>query len=150
MTTVSTAPVLPAAPLPCWSYTTTAGLSGPPPTARQPRVYVAGPYTQGDVAENVRAAILAADWLAQQGCVPFCPHLSHFWHLLNPHPYEFWLAQDLAWLAVCDALVRLPGPSAGADGEVAEARRLGLPVFWAPEDRGPCKEFDAWRRGWGE
>ncbi|MGW2477480.1 DUF4406 domain-containing protein [Streptomyces sp. NPDC001665] len=32
-------------------------------------------------------------------------------------------------LARCDAVLRLPGKSAGADGDVAVARRRGLPVY---------------------
>ncbi|MFH9723115.1 DUF4406 domain-containing protein [Streptomyces sp. NPDC017254] len=32
-------------------------------------------------------------------------------------------------LARCDAVLRLPGESAGADGDVATARRRGLPVY---------------------
>lgn len=93
------------------------------------RVYVAGPYTKGDVAMNVRAAIEAADRILKAGHVPFLPHLTHFWHLVCPGPYEQWIDFDLKWLPVCDALVRLPGESRGADGEVAAAEELGLPVF---------------------
>jgi hypothetical protein len=36
---------------------------------------------------------------------------------------------DLIWLPACDAVLRLPGESNGADIEVKEAQRLGLPVF---------------------
>jgi hypothetical protein len=93
------------------------------------KVYVAGPYTKGDVALNVRAAIEAADRLLKAGYVPFLPHVTHFWHLVCPGPYEQWIAYDLEWLPSCQALVRLPGESAGADGEVARARELGIPVF---------------------
>jgi hypothetical protein len=93
------------------------------------RVYVAGPYTQGDVAINVRNAYAAADQLANAGIAPFVPHHTHFWHLLFPRPYEEWLKLDLAFLPSCDALLRLPGASNGADGEVAAARALGIPVF---------------------
>ena len=32
-------------------------------------------------------------------------------------------------LAHCDAVLRLPGESSGADADVAIARRLGLPVY---------------------
>lgn len=39
-------------------------------------------------------------------------------------------AYDLAWLERCDALLRVPGPSAGADREVAHARERGLPTFF--------------------
>jgi hypothetical protein len=93
------------------------------------RVYVAGPYTKGDVVINVRKAIEAADQLAALGHYPFIPHLSHFWHLVAPHKYLFWIEQDLAWLNKCDALLRLPGESKGADLEVATARKLGLKVY---------------------
>lgn len=93
------------------------------------RVYIAGPYTHGDVAMNVRGALEAADELLRRGHAPYVPHLTHFWHLLFPGPYEQWMRLDLAWLFVCDALVRLPGDSPGADRESAEASRLGIPIY---------------------
>lgn len=93
------------------------------------RVYVAGPYTKGDVAINVREAILAATELSDAGLVPFVPHLTHFWHTVVPRPYEDWLRLDMEWLRLCDFVLRLPGDSNGADKEVAEARRLGVPVY---------------------
>jgi hypothetical protein len=93
------------------------------------KIYVAGPYTQGDVAVNVRRAFEAANELADRGFAPFVPHYTHFWHLLFPRAYAFWLALDSAFLPCCDALLRLPGPSTGADGEVDQAKSLGLPVF---------------------
>lgn len=93
------------------------------------RIYIAGPYTKGDVAENVRAAVFAADYVARFGHTPFIPHLTHFWHMLIPHPYGFWMDQDEQWLLVCDAVVRLEGESAGADREVAKAIELGLPIY---------------------
>lgn len=92
-------------------------------------VYVASPYTKGDVALNVRRSIEAADRLAREGFVPFAPLLFHFWHMQHPHEYGFWTAMDLAWLERCDCIVRLPGDSLGADAEVARARELGLDVF---------------------
>ena len=93
------------------------------------RVYVAGPYTRGDVAANVAAAVKAGQELLSAGHIPFVPHLTHFWHLLHHNPYEAWLAYDLEWLKLCDVVVRLPGESAGADKEVAWAEAKGLPVF---------------------
>lgn len=57
-----------------------------------PRVYVAGPYSRGDVTENVRAAVRAGDAIAEAGGIPFIPHLSHLWQLICPHEYEFWIA----------------------------------------------------------
>ena len=51
------------------------------------------------------------------------------WHLISLHEYKEWLGYDLSWLERCDALVRLPGESNGADGEVNRALALWLPVF---------------------
>lgn len=36
------------------------------------RVYVAGPYTKGDVCENVASAVRAADRLFELGYYPIC------------------------------------------------------------------------------
>lgn len=94
------------------------------------KVYIAGPYTKGDVALNVRAAYIAADQIANAGGAPFVPHHTHFWHMMFPRPYEEWLKLDLAFLPVCDCVLRLPGESSGADGEVAKAIELGLPIFY--------------------
>lgn len=98
------------------------------------RAYVAGPYTKGDVVLNVRNAIHAADTLLVLGHWPFVPHLTMLWHTISPHEYEEWLRLDFAWLEVCDCVVRLPGASAGADREVSEAQRLGLPVYFGIEE----------------
>ena len=95
----------------------------------KPLVYVAGPYTKGDVAMNVRAACAAGERLTEKGLAVFIPHLTHFWHFVFPHPYEFWLAQDDQILYRCNAVLRLPGESSGADKETATAERLGIPVF---------------------
>lgn len=100
---------------------------------RMIRVYVAGPYTRGDVAVNVGRACAAALDLMEAGFAAFCPHLFHFLHLLRPQPYEFWIAQDLEWLDACDCILRLPGPSSGADGEVEVAREMEIPVFGSVE-----------------
>lgn len=97
---------------------------------RKTRVYVAGPYTKGDVAVNVREAVRVGDELLNAGFAPYVPHFTHFWHMLFPHPYEDWLDQDNQFLPCCDALLRIPGESGGADKEVELARTLGIPVFF--------------------
>ena len=94
-------------------------------------VYVASPYTVGDVAQNVRNSLECAEALIAAGYVPFTPLLSHLWHLMSPHEYEYWTALDMAWLERCDALIRLPGQSKGADAEANEMRRQGKPVFFS-------------------
>lgn len=93
------------------------------------RVYVAGPYSHGDVVLNIREAILASSQLLEAGHAPFCPHLTGLWHMLSPQAYERWLAYDLDWLDVCEALVLLPGYSPGADREVKAALERGIPVY---------------------
>ena len=97
------------------------------------RVYIASPYTLGDAVLNVRRSLEAADDLLSRGYVPFVPLLAHFWHFLSPKDYRVWTAYDLAWVPVCDALLRLSGESEGADREVEEAREHGVPVFFDVE-----------------
>jgi hypothetical protein len=110
-----------------WSTFSFAGCVADP---RQPLfIYVAGPYTLGDVAMNVRDAIGYGTAIRKLGHFPYVPHLTHFWHFLDPQPYDFWIALDNGWLHRCDAIIRIPGPSAGADAELARARKLGLLEF---------------------
>lgn len=93
------------------------------------KIYVAGPYSQGDTILNIKEAVAAADILLDYGFVPFVPHLTGFWHMLYPRDYDKWLAYDLEWLKSCHALLRLEGESKGADQEVAWAMENGIPVF---------------------
>lgn len=100
----------------------------------RPKIYVAGPYTKGDVAINVRNAILAGDRLYYAGYIPFIPHLTHFWHLVSPSVYEVWMDMDSEWLSACDCLVRLEGESDGADKEVKQAMDIRIPVYFSVEE----------------
>jgi len=106
-------------------------------------VYIAGPYSKGDTIENIRRAIIVANDLIEVGHTPYVPHLSGFQHLVMARPYEDWLKIDLAWVARCDAMLRLAGGSPGADREVAEAKRLGIPVV---ESVGELDDLPATRR----
>lgn len=98
------------------------------------KVYIAGPYTKGDVAQNVRRAIEAADELAAYEFCPYVPHLTHFWHLISPKEYDWWLQYDAMWLLDCAAVLRLPGESDGADEEVKLAEQAGIPVAHSIDD----------------
>ena len=95
--------------------------------------YIAAPYTSNPEA-NVRKVMDVADELVKAGFVPYLPHLSHFWNLVSPKPYEFWLEYDLAILAKCDCVLRIPGESKGADGEVEFALRNWIPVYYSVEE----------------
>lgn len=98
------------------------------------KVYIAGPYTKGDVAQNVQRAIITGDVLADAGFWPYIPHLTHFWHLITPRPYEFWLEYDSVMIDVCDILLRLDGESSGADKEVKMAEKQGKRIYYSIEN----------------
>lgn len=95
------------------------------------KIYIAGPYTKGDTAMNVRAAIFAQDYIeAMLGQMAYNPLLSHFQHLVIPHrDVCYWYEKDIQWLKECDAILRLEGESVGADREVELAREWGLAVY---------------------
>lgn len=107
------------------------------------RVYIAAPYTLGDVAKNVNRVIKVADELVKAGYIPYIPHLTHFWHLVSPKEYDFWLEYDHSFIDHwAQILLRLDGDSDGADGEARRARELGLPVYYSlGELLGICREF---------
>lgn len=98
------------------------------------KVYVAGPYTKGDPLDNTLTAIDAADKLLRLGYVPFIPHLSHFWDERHPHEYQTWIDWCLEWVKCCDAILRLPGESKGADIETELAFGIDIPVFHSIEE----------------
>ena len=97
---------------------------------KKPMVYIAGPYTKGDVAVNVKNALKTATMLLGNGFIPYVPHLTHFWHLVFPLAYDKWLEYDNEFLRLCDFLLRIPGESNGADKEEDFAKSLNIPVCY--------------------
>lgn len=101
----------------------------------RPLVYIAAPYSKPDPVANTHKAIRTANELVDAGLVtPHVPHLTHVWHLVTPRPIDFWYEYDLALLRRCDAVLRIDGESTGADGEVAYAEKVGIPVFRSVAD----------------
>jgi hypothetical protein len=98
------------------------------------KVYIAGPYTLGDPEQNVFNAMRAANEIMNLGLAPFLPHLWHYQHLHFSRPYQDWLELDLIWLRQCDAVLRLPGESHGAEREVELATLIHIPVFKSIEE----------------
>lgn len=97
---------------------------------RKPRIYIAAPYSRGIPDEVIVRVVDAAEQLAARGWAPFIPHTMTFlWAVRHQHPVAYWYAFDNEWITACDAIVRLPGPSTGADAEVALAARNGLLVY---------------------
>jgi hypothetical protein len=97
-------------------------------------VYVASPYTLGDKLANVHVSMDAANELVKLGHIPYLPLLTHYWDEYSAKPYNFWLEYDLTFLPICHAVLRLPGESHGADGEVTAAQKLGIPVYYSIEE----------------
>lgn len=95
------------------------------------KIFISGPYTKGDVAQNVKHSMDIANALINGGFAPYCPHLTHFLHMNAYQEYEIWLKLDLVYLEICDGLLRLDGESGGADKEVEFAHQLKIPVFYS-------------------
>ncbi len=114
-------------------------------------LYVAAPFTNGDSDENTHLAIRVADIIYRETeYLPFIPHLNKLWHLVCPHEPRFWYNYDLEVLAHCDAIVRLPGLSPGADREMEMAEEINKEIvnfYDLPHDAQEAwlgVEFDEW------
>jgi len=101
-------------------------------------IYVAAPYSGGSPSANVRDAHKIGHLLIDRGYTPFVPHAYHFWDLFGTRSYEEWMEQCFAWVHKCDAVLRLPGTSPGADREVELAKKLDKPVFFSISDIPPA------------
>ena len=97
-------------------------------------VYIASPYTKGDPQENTNISFDCALDLIELGFAPYAPLYSHYLHIRRPQDYHVWTALDLIWVLKCDALLRLPGESSGADAEVKFAEENHIPVFYSVDD----------------
>lgn len=97
----------------------------------RPRIYVSGPLTSsGNPEQNRDEAYAIGRKLIELGFAPLVPHYT--WDMDFQHQFpdlRTWLEVDLPWLVQADAVLRLPGDSRGADGEVLFARDHGIPVF---------------------
>jgi hypothetical protein len=102
----------------------------------RPTLYISGPLTgppTGPYATVHDACVFFKEAFAA-GWLPFLPHINVLaemvvGELVAGKGQEGWMAYDLDWVTRCDALVRLPGVSPGADREVAQAQKYGIPVF---------------------
>ncbi|KKL49174.1 hypothetical protein LCGC14_2318140 [marine sediment metagenome] len=101
---------------------------------RRLRVYIAGPMTNGTGRnfnmEKIHEAIDAYFVLIDGGLVPHCPQLTVFCEFMKPNriSYEQWMKLDAAYIDDSDVVLRIPGPSAGADKECKYALSRGKPV----------------------
>lgn len=119
----------------------------------KPFVYIASPYTTGDVGINTRFQCRTWDDMMNDGIVlPYAPLWSHFQHTIFPRRYQDWIGYDNEILPRMDALISLNAihsaldyneqKSSGADDEVELALRLNMPVFYN------IFALYTWARGW--
>lgn len=100
-------------------------------------IYIAGAYrarTPWEVERNVRAAETTALHVACMGAVPVCVHsMYRFFDKAEDLTPDYWIEATIEIMRRCDAVLVLRGveteQSKGTQGEIAEAKRLGLPVF---------------------
>lgn len=97
------------------------------------KIYVASRYA-GDIEKNVADAARACRYVARQKKIPVASHLMYPYMGFddsNPAERELCCLFGLALLAVCDEVwcFKAEGKiSEGMQGEINEARRLGIPV----------------------
>lgn len=98
-------------------------------------VYVAGPVRVDPLA-GLSVALDAAERLLAARICPIVPQLDQLWLLARPKPdpYALLMPMDLWRVRRANALLRLPGPSLGADAEVVHASEHGVPVFFSVDD----------------
>lgn len=105
------------------------------------RVFLAGPVDSGDICDNVNEACRIANYLMTEQFSVYIPQLCVLMQMISRQHYETWMRNGQAWLAVSNAVYRMPGESKGADRDVALAAQLGIPIFYTTE------ELITWARG---
>jgi hypothetical protein len=113
--------------------------------ANRTYVYIAAPYS-GRVAhgahgyliieQNILNARIAMAQLVEKGYGVFCPHThsAHFEVITPEIGIDYWYDLDLYFLQFCHVLLRLPGQSSGADGEMDKAQyELSIPIYTSIE-----------------
>jgi hypothetical protein len=98
------------------------------------QVYIASPYTTGDVMYNVRFQIDAYNELLKLGFFPISPLHPHLQQIVHPLTYETWMQIDKTHVFKSDCLLRLGGKSDGADREVIWATEWKKPIFYSIEE----------------
>jgi indole-3-glycerol phosphate synthase len=101
-------------------------------------VYVAGPFRAASawgIEENIRRAERLALEVWRMGAACICPH-TNTRHFQGAADDRVWLDGDLEILRRCDAMILVPDwqRSSGARAEVAEADKIGMPVFYGTDE----------------
>lgn len=100
-------------------------------------VYIAGPVGKPDEGREARviAGVETAARVISAGFSVISPHL--FCRIPGADElldWDGWMDVCLALVERCDAVVRIPGESPGADKEVVRARERSIPVFFSVDE----------------
>jgi len=99
------------------------------------RIFIAGPYGDHNPKDIIAANVIKSDKLARdlmaQGHQVYCPHkMSWGWEDDSRLTREQFLALDRSYLHYwAEAIIRIPGVSPGADGEMRLAKTLGVQIL---------------------
>lgn len=96
-------------------------------------IYIAGPYTAKTawgIECNIHRAREVGALVAKFGAMPVIPHANTA-HFDDIQPAQFFIEGTLELMKRCDGVVVLPNSdsSKGTQGEIALAKRLGIPVY---------------------
>src|SRR5262245_52730409 len=92
------------------------------------RVFVSFPFSS-DPASNAKAAGAIARMICLAGDLPVAPHCYLPTFVNEKTERDLALRLCLELLALCDEIRVYSGPTEGMKLEIAEARRLGIPVI---------------------
>jgi hypothetical protein len=115
---------------------------------KQMLILIAGPYRSGTgddpakMAANLKRLEQASWPLFEAGHVPMIGEwvALPIWHVAGGKTVGDALYDEILHptagrlLAICDAVLRLPGESKGADNDVRLANERGIPVYYSLED----------------
>ena len=117
-------------------------------------ILIAGPYRSGTgddpkkMAENLKRLEEPSYALFKAGHLPMIGEWVALpvWHAAGGKSIGDDLYEEIfhpvagRLLALCEAVLRLPGDSKGADNDVRIARERGIPVYYRLEDVPGCSE----------
>lgn len=110
-------------------------------------VYIAGSYraeSNWDLEANIRRAESYILPIAELGLVPVCVHSMYRFHHRTMDA-QYWIDATMQIMRACDAVavVEQSDQSEGTCGEVLEANKTTMPVFWLPEE---LQEIAKWAK----
>jgi nucleoside 2-deoxyribosyltransferase len=101
-------------------------------------IYIAGKYRDEFpylIWDHITTAREQATLVWQMGAVALCPHMNSMF-LEGAASADAFIEGTLELMRRCDAVLVCPNyeSSVGTRGEIAEATKLGKPVFYRPEE----------------